>query len=368
MDNKTIGILTMHKVLNYGSALQAYALQKYMDKLGYNNEIIDYLYPTKKAKPTLKQKIASLLPYNIRKKRKFKNFWNSFLRTSQRTFTSYDQLTAHSCNYDIYLTGSDQVWNPLFKDEVLPFMFNFIEGGKKLSYAASFSSGNIEESYKPTYTKYLSQYQHISVREESSIKLVKELTGKDAVHVCDPTFLLDDNDWNEIANNDAIKTKEPYILVYILSYAYNPYPHIFNIIEKVRKELNYKVIFIDGSLSHIFKEGYKLKKGNGPADFLSLFKNASFVITTSFHGTAFSINFKRPVISVIQPDLNKDSRMYSILKQVGLEEQAVIYNKPFEFNRGDEDIYTPEVTSKICSLRKLSRSFLKDALEDLTNK
>lgn len=358
--------MTMHKVQNYGSALQAYALQKYLDKLGYKNEIIDYLYPTNKPQTTLKHKVASLLPYNVKKVNKFKKFWNKYLRTSRQTFTSYDQLTPDTCEYDIYLTGSDQVWNPLFKEEAFPFMFNFIKGGKKLSYAASFSSGEVEECYKQKFSEYLSQYSHISVREESGVKIVKELTGKEAKHVCDPTFLLNDEDWNELESKSGV-TKEPYILVYILAYAYNPYPHIFNIIEKVRKELNYKVIFIDGSFKYAFKKGYELKKGNGPADFLSLFRNASFVITTSFHGTAFSINFRRPVISVIQPDLNKDSRMYSILKQVSLEKQAVVYNKDFVFKKDYMNIYTEEVNSKIQELKEASRSFLKESLEEIIN-
>lgn len=366
MSNKKIGIMTMHKVLNYGSALQAYATQKFIEKSGYECELIDFLYPVAKKKKSIKDHLVSLLPSRRDKIKKFKEFWIKHLKTSKQTFVTQEELTAENCKYDIYLTGSDQVWNPLFKDEVLPFMFNFIEGGKKISYAASFSSGNVEEDYKPAYTKYLSQYQHISVREESSIKLVKELTGKNATHVCDPTFLLDNNEWEDINNSNTLNINGPYILIYILSYAYNPYPHVFDIIEKVRKELGYKVLFIDGSLKYSNKEGYENIRGCGPADFIYLIRNAAFVITTSFHGTAFAINFRRPFLSVIQPDLNKDSRMYSLLKMVGLEARAVVYNQLFDYKKECETIYTQEVNEKINKLVADSKKFLTESLAEMS--
>lgn len=368
MINKKIGILTMHKIINFGSALQAYALQKFISNLGYKNcEIIDFLYAkNSKKKKTLKGRIVSIMPSIRRKKRKFHDFWNKYLKTSNQTFTSSQELTVKTCNYDIYLTGSDQVWNPSFKEDVLPFMFSFIEDGNKMSYAASFSTGKIENEYKSSFSKYLSQYKYISVRETSALPLIKELTGKEAVHVCDPTFLLDNKDWDIISKSSKIKINEPYILIYILSYAYNPFPQVFDIIEKVRKELKYKVIFIDGSLKYSFKQGYKNIRGCGPADFIYLIQNAAYVITTSFHGTAFAINFKRPVFSVIQPDLTKDSRMYSLLEMVGLESRAVIYNEPFEFKKEEKDIYTDEVNSKIERLINNSKSYLKNSLINLS--
>ena len=364
---KKVGILTMHKVINFGSALQAYATQKFVEKSGYESELIDYLYPIRRKKKTIKQRLISLMPSRRNKRKKFQEFWNRYFKTSKQSFAAPELLTAESCKYDIYLTGSDQVWNPLLKDEVYPFMFNFIDGGKKLSFAASFSSGYIEEKERrEMYSKLLSQYQYISVREASGIPLVKELTGKDASHVCDPTFLLDNSEWEEINNSCTLSINEPYILIYILSYAYNPFPHVFDIIEKVRKELGYKVIFVDGSIKYTKKEGYRNIRGCGPADFLYLVRNAAFVITTSFHGTAFAINFRRPLLSVIQPDLNKDSRMYSLLKMVGLESRAVVYNQPFEFKKEEETIYTQEVNTRINKLVADSKAYLKESLEALS--
>ncbi len=367
MENKKVGILTMHKVINFGSALQAYALQKFIAKLGFDNELIDYLYSkNKNRKRSLKSRIVSLMPSRRSKKRKFSEFWDKYFKTSKQTFVSSEELTAENCKYDIYLTGSDQVWNPSFKEEVLPFMFSFIDGGNKISYAASFSSGEIEDNYKSLFSKYLSQYRCISVREASGVPLVKELTGKDAVHVCDPTFLLDNKDWDEVTNSSKIKINEPYILIYILTYAYNPFPQVFDIIEKVRKELNYKVIFIDGSLKYSNREGYKNVRGCGPADFLQLIRNAAYVITTSFHGTAFAINFRRPLFSVIQPNLTKDSRMYSLLKMIGLESRAVVYNEPFDFKKEDNNIYTDEVNAKIEKLITDSKEYLKNSLNQIS--
>ncbi len=366
MSNKKIGIMTMHKVLNYGSALQAYATQKFIEKSGYKCELIDFLYPVAKKKKSIKDYLVSLLPSHRNKRKKFKEFWIKHLKTSKQTFVTQEELTAENCKYDIYLTGSDQVWNPKLNDEVYPFMFNFIEGGKKLSFAASFSSGNVNEEKRESYSRLLSQYQHISVREASGVPLVKELTGKNATHVCDPTFLLDNNEWEDINNSNTLKINGPYILIYILSYAYNPYPHVFDIIEKVRKELGYKVLFIDGSLKYSNKEGYENIRGCGPADFIYLIRNAAFVITTSFHGTAFAINFRRPLLSVIQPDLNKDSRMYSLLKMVGLEARAVVYNQLFDYKKECETIYTQEVNEKINKLVADSKKFLTESLAEMS--
>jgi hypothetical protein len=127
-------------------------------------------------------------------------------------------------------------------------------------------------------------------------------------------------EWKKIATENI--ENEPYILAYILSYAYNPFPYIFDIIEKVRIELGYKVILLDGSLKHARHYGYSLKKGNGPADFLSLFKNASYVITTSFHGTAFSVIYGKEFVCIDVSD-GKGSRQKSLLEKLGLGNRIV---------------------------------------------
>lgn len=359
-----IGILTMHKVLNYGSALQAYATQQVLSQHGYKNELIDYLFPSRR-KQSLKVKLRSILKREYRKKQKFHFFWESFLKCSPKTFSSRNELNVNNCQYDIYLTGSDQVWNPILNGEELPFMFDFIPSDrKKLAYAASFSKGSIPKDKQATYRELLSQYKEISVREASGVNLLNELAGIKATHVCDPTLLLDSNQWSEVATHATIRMDKPYILAYILSYAYNPFPHIFDIINKIQNELGFQVVLLDGKLKDYFREGYTVITSAGPADFLYLIRNASFVVTTSFHGTVFATNFRKPFVSVIQSNLSMDSRMYSFVKQVGLEEQAVIYDRPF--NLQQQNIYTKEVEEKIERFKSDSLEFLQTALRNHT--
>ncbi len=356
-----IGILTMHKVLNYGSALQAYATQQILWQLGYSNELIDYLFPPKK-KQNLKTKLRSVLKNEHKKKLKFQLFWKDFLKCSSGIFCSKNELNATNCRYDLYLTGSDQVWNPILNGDELPFMFNFIPNGRKIAYAASFSKGFIPEERQDIYRELLSQYQAISVREASGVTLLNKFTGIKAIHVCDPTLLLNPNQWDNVEKNATIHIDKPYILAYILSYAYNPFPQIFDIINKIQNELGLKVVLLDGKLKDHLRKGHTIITTAGPSDFLYLIKNASFIVTTSFHGTVFAANFRKPFISVIQNDLSMDSRMYSFVKQVGLEDQAVIYNTPFHFKR--KNIYTQEVEKKIEKFKTDSLKFLQSALKN----
>lgn len=358
-----IGILTMHKVLNYGSALQAYATQQILLQLGYKNELIDYIFPPKRKK-SLKAKVRDILKNEYKKERKFRSFWKSFFKCSPATFVSKNELNAIDGQYDIYLTGSDQVWNPILNGNELPFMFDFIPNGKKIAYAASFSKGVIPKERQVAYKKLLSQYNAISIRETSGVTLLNEIAGIQAAHVCDPTLLLNSNQWSEIESRSTLHIAQPYILAYILSYAYNPYPYIFSIISNIQKESGLHVVLLDGRLTDRFKKGYTVINTAGPADFLHLIKNASFVITTSFHGTVFATNFRKPFVSVIQSNLSMDSRMYSFVKQVGLEAQAVVYNMPFHFE--SKDIYTKEVEERIEKFRNDSLTFLQTTLTDVS--
>ena len=152
----------------------------------------------------------------------------------------------------------------------------------RMSYASSFATNTIEEGAKGIYSKYLSIYHAISVREKSGVRLVKDLTGKDATVCCDPTLLLQKYEWERLISKSNYNIRFKYILVYILSYMYDPYPHIYNIIRSVQSKLNYKVVYLIGQMKDAFRPNSRLIKSAGPADFAYLFKNAEFVITTSF--------------------------------------------------------------------------------------
>lgn len=332
---KKIGFITMHRIQNYGSILQTYALQQKIKELGYDNEIIDYLFPVKQPR-SLFSFIKFIIKFIIdiclglpeyRQKKRFKNFYKENLLTTPITYTQ-KSILENPPIYDVYISGSDQVWNPTFIKNDTTFLLSFAPTNKqRFSYSSSFAINEIPELYRRTYATELLKFTNITVREKSGIKIVKDITGRDAQMVCDPTLLLDSKTWSLVAEKSKLSIKEKYILVYILSYMYNPYPEIFNLVNKVQKELgNLKVVYLLGKKNKLTKTESIQINDAGPNEFVSLFKNAEFVITTSFHGTAFSLIFGRPFYSVVKKIESTDGRMQSLLQAVDCTKSLIEYN------------------------------------------
>ena len=329
-----IGIITMHRVLNIGSVLQAYALQYSIQKKGHEAELIDYLFPPSK-KRTIRQQlmlffttIVDFLQSGVERKRrkKIKDF-----RTEKFSCSScaYDNEKIHTNPpmYDIYCTGSDQVWNPTHVGNDTSFLLSFAPCGvKKIAYAASFANNTIPESLNEVYAKYISQYRHITVREASGIDLVKKLVGREASLVADPTILLTADEWLGLsqAYNNPIKD-DKYILVYILRYMFDPRPNIYEIINCVKRQLGLPIYFIEPGYSEMKQKGARYVKGLGPGEFINVFANATFVITDSFHGTAFSTIFNKPMIGVIKDTNSGDGRISTLRKVVDGANSIVQY-------------------------------------------
>ncbi|MCM1221092.1 MAG: polysaccharide pyruvyl transferase family protein [Bacteroides sp.] len=340
---KTVGIITMHKVWNAGSALQAYALQRTVEDMGFAVKLIDYQYPNiehsafagcVKDVKSLDIKgairlVAQLVKVKLMKSKHttlYNSFYDKYFRCTKSVYTSRKSLYEHTPLFDIYITGSDQVWNPQYIGFDTSYLLDFVpENAKRISYASSFSTNSIPFFLKRDYARCLSKYDSISVREESGKQLVNELTNKDATVCCDPTLLLSKEQWGKIAEDSVLHTGKKYILVYVMGYAYDPYPSIYKHIDKVANELKLPVVFFNSRRGKYNAPFGELKiQDLGPAEFLWLFKNASFVMTDSFHGTAFSLNFQRPFISVIKEIGNSDSRVYNILKVTNTTERAVV--------------------------------------------
>ena len=335
---KRIGIITMHKPISYGSALQSYALQKKIEDFGYEVELIDYRYPNElhyTKDGSIKGCIRSVISFvinmlwgfpNIKKRKKFDIFYNKFYKTSAY-YPTAESLKENPPIYDLYITGSDQVWNPKFIKQDSSFLLSFVSDDKpKISYASSFATTVIPEGALSMYKENLSRYQAITVRESSGVTLVKELIGRDAKHVCDPTLLLSKEEWESISELSEYKIgEEPYILVFMLCYSFNPYPQARNVIHQIQKTLGIRTIYLDGQKHDLFEPNSKIVKSAGPLDFIKLIKNAQYVITDSFHGTIFSNIFNKPFTAIVKSG-NVDSRIVSLLKEIGNEECAVTYD------------------------------------------
>lgn len=350
----------MHRVVNYGSALQAYALQRFLSAQGYDNEIIDYRFAPKPA--GAKNRLRYLLRRGFIKHRKFRCFWEDNYALSARTYWNKGELSEDTCRYDIYMTGSDQVWNPDHGGGELTFMFDFVKstGARKVSYAASFSASRIPVDKAAVYAECLSAYSSLSVREENALPIVERLAGKECSWVCDPTMLLAADEWHALGDRSGIDVGKPYVLFYILTYAYDPFPQINAVIDKVQKHFKgRKCVFLDGRIRDGGRADSVVAGNLSPYDFLKLVENAGFVVTTSFHGTAFAINFRKPFYSVVHPDTGRDDRMVSLLRRVGLGHRAIRYDKDFVF---EPMSYGREVEEHIAGFIEESKAFISGAL------
>lgn len=370
-----IGIITMHKVLNYGSALQAYALQQKLLLMGYENELIDYEYPpAKERKRTISSIIQSCIIFlrnaivgfpTERKKKRFEEFYKCHFILSSLSYNA-KSLKNNPPVYDVYLTGSDQVWNPRFGGTDTNFFLGFAPSNKpKLSYASSFATTKIEGEMATLYSKLLSEYDEISVRELTGVDIVKELTNKNATVCCDPTLLLTADEWESLSNQSVFKLKEKFILVYILNYMIgNVSDDVQKQIDYVQQTLGYKVVYLVGRKEDAFRSNSILYKTGGPAEFVWLFRNAEFVITTSFHGVVFSLIHNKPLFGVVDKLNKDDSRIQSLLLVAGTEQSCIDYRDVIDWDK-EHLLSLKGSADKLDEMRKHSVSYIEKTFSKL---
>ena len=363
-----IGIMTMHRVQNVGSVLQAYALQHKIQQFGYDAELIDYVFPQEKKKSFSPKGILSWgwevlngFP-SKRKKEKLDLFRKQFLKCSVQTYCTREDLRTFPPEYDIYCTGSDQVWNPRHIGFDTSFMFDFAPSDARcIAYASSFASKDIEEPFFSLYAKQLSKYKHITVREQSGVEIIRRMTGKEASVTCDPTILLSADDWQYIADASDLQMPKRYILVYLLRYMFDPRPGFYNIVEKVRTSLGLPVFYFNPYTNDGLQPHIKHLRGMGPTDFVCLVKNASFVITDSFHGTAFATIFNKPMIGVVKNANAGDGRILTLRKRVNGLQSVVGCNDNFCFGSDNLRRYQCEKEA-VDSFRRDSENVLHNMI------
>lgn len=319
-----LGIITFHRSINYGAVLQAYALRRFIEKNNINVNVIDYVNRKDEEKYRLiqfnsfKDCIKSLLKFyfNRKKKQKFIDFRKEYLSLSETV--DKNKIGKLDNIYDCFITGSDQVFNYNITDGDMTYLLDFASKNKKNSYGASFGISKIEKKYEKIYSNLLKDFSYISMREKEGVDLIKQITGKNAQLVLDPTFLLEQSDWNNLVNNykkKIVNIKKPYILIYSLKYSSS----IYKVAEKISRELNCKIIVISTGLSTVkFGDKYKSVLSAGPEDFINLFINARYIITNSFHGTVFSIIFKKNFIVDYLNKLDNPSRIINLLNLLSL--------------------------------------------------
>lgn len=364
-----IGIYTIHADNNYGAMFQAYGTLKALQKLGHDPELV-HLYSLEEEKRNenklVSPQIKSIITYlyarlnkKVRLKHKrFKEFHTN-MKLSKRYY-SLDEIHNTPPEYDIHLVGSDQVWN-LERGFNNYYFLDFLdEGEKKISFASSFGTSKIDEKHSETLKSMLSSFNAIAVREDDGVNIIKQTTGLVASQVMDPTFLLDTNEWADLATDERIIKED-----YIFCYGFDGSEKSNEILKATRQKFGLPLVVVSISLFFPFKVDYFIQEA-GPAEFLNLVKNASFVCTSSFHGVAFAIHFRKSFFSTKHPTRN--SRMNSLLKPLGLIDRQL--EKPKEILKmTNEELYIDytEIELKIEQAKKDSLKWLEMALLSLNN-
>ena len=260
--------------------------------------------------------------------------------------------------------GSDQVWNPIHMKGDDTFLLGFLSSDAyKISFSSSFAIKTLPYELENKYKELLKRFKFISVREKNGQELIKNLIGRKVSITLDPTLMLNRTDWGRLTATCPNKFKqEKYIVLYIQNYAFNPAPYIYELLINLQKETGLKVY----SLSHIpsiyQNENTEIMIDASPITFLQVFEGASYVVTSSFHGTAFALNFTVPLFSVVSNKATEDDRQVSLLKSLGLEKCIIKMGMPFKLS--EEIIYDKiEVLTRLESLRKESMNYLCDALK-----
>lgn len=323
-----IKTITCHDVYNVGASLQAYALVHYLRQLGHEVEIIDYkpdylsqhysltnVANPEYDKPVLREVYLLMkFPGRIRnkfskRKKEYDEFTTVFLPTTERRYISNDDLKQRLPEADVYFAGSDQIWNTLFKNGKDPaFYLDFVQKkGVKASYAASFATEDIAEEWKETVRQWLSDLDFISVREQSGVNIIRKLGIDNAEQVLDPVFLLDVDAWTKLEK--SVVTEEAYILVY----DFDSNERVKTFVKNIAKVNEWKIYSI---LPCNYAD--KCWDQEGPRAFLNLIHNAQFIVSNSFHATAFSLIFQKQ-FAVFERDEKINTRMQDLLKLVGQE-------------------------------------------------
>ncbi len=369
---KKVGVVTMHKVINYGSFLQAYATQFIIEKLGYECEIIDYEFPNKWhfekgviGTSGVKKNISDIvhklgIKPGHRKKIKLNHAVNKYLNLS-KTYSTPSEIKNNPPTYDIYITGSDQTWNPKHTKGDDVFLLAFApENAKKISFSASIAGNELKEKYKPSFKKLLKKYNNISIRDSGGNKIIKELIGKEADVTLDPTLMMSKDEWSLFSKNRKSRySNNGYIIFYLITHSFDVTPYIYEILKKLQEKTKLK-IYSFSKIPSSFGINYESCADISAEDFIELFEKSSYVVTSSFHGTAFAVNFGIPLYSVVDSLYTADDRQISLLQKLDIEQCIVPLNKPFE---EIQPIYNMEKEQhNLDKLRASSLSYLYNSL------
>ena len=331
-----VALLSFHNAYNYGAALQAYGLQKAVEKLNVECEYINYINSHRKAAYDLPTQFVTAIaaknyiralrvllgtPFMLHRERAFQDFYAFHLKTTDKFYHSSQEAEELNDRYDKFIVGSDQVWNYRHNGADWTYLLDFVtEDRKKISYSSSFGLSALPKEYRSIYQKYLARFERLAVREEMGVRLVQSLTGKRAHLVLDPVFLAGTEVWDSLRKNAPKSPKENYVFFYT------------NRKRQVQDFLN-TGYSMQGLTSHILSSHVSVRDFLNPAvkvctamsleSFLNEIAGAKLVVTASFHCTAFAIIFHKPFCVILTGNRGVDERVTNLLRITGLESRIL---------------------------------------------
>lgn len=369
-----VGLITCYAD-NYGACLQAYALQQIIKGLGHDCEIIKYtpiralrerqglaklIVPLLDVLRGIKNR-HSIYAHQGGMRTKFRDFKRENLIFGRESYPTIDSLYKSPPDYDVFVTGSDQLWNPIIhgmRNNRAHFL-DFVPSGKRrVAYAPSIGVSRIPEHTKKEMAQLLEKMDVVSVREEAGKAVIGEISDKRCRVVLDPTLLLGPEDWKNVV------VEYPHEKPYIFCYVFSERDYVSRFIEYAKEETGFDVVVIPYTQREMEK-GYIIENNAGPKEFLGMINNASLVITDSFHATAFSINFNRPFFSLLRNEEtemnNMNSRITNILRVTSLEQRLIASEADFPELQLDDIDYSL-VNESIIARRASDKQFLLDSL------
>ena len=365
-----IGIISLNlhvKCINYGSFLQSYALHRFLEKNGYENDVIDYLpafkeglntkYPHKTVKVTGLSSLAVKTLFWLNKRvgadkyDKFISFAKKHMSISKEKY-AYNNFDTDK--YDLYITGSDVIWDLSESKRTFEkgFYGDFPCIRNVISYAPSFGSCIYSEAEAKRFQKLLKKYRAISTREATNEPAFGDLK-EGVTTVLDPTFLLDKSDYEELLVPPQIDNK--YLLYYVLETNLKAN----KIVDRFAKEKGLKVVEISRNVLDAIN--HDMRYGAGIEEWIGLIKNAEYIVANSFHGTIFSIIFKRPFFAYSRK--GAESKITWLCNSLGLQDRLTTLEMPLV----DSPIDWNSVYSELERRKTISKDFLLNAVKDVEN-
>jgi hypothetical protein len=359
---KKIGIITLNGYKNFGNRLQNYALQETLKNLGFDVETVrtyeNESLKRKAYKMLMFLKIIGKINPKYRESQKLDNLrTNRFKIFSETRISETSQIINNAAlssiadDYDYFVVGSDQVWNPSYIRNNSTFFLTFASKQKRIAYAPSFGTEIIPEQLKTRYSEWLKGINCLSVREYAGRQIIQELTGLEVPVLIDPTLLIDKEKWLSISKSAKYKPSGKFLLIYFLGDAYNNhYENIKRIAEK------YQLTIIN-----LADMNDSMRFDTDPSEFIDYINNATIFLTDSFHGAIFSILLSKPFITFDRvsnlPSMN--SRIDTLLSKFKLE------NRKWSNINGSSDILNIDfshVSTILEKERNKAINYLKTAL------